>query len=895
MSDSSDTARLEKIFDPGTMESRLYTLWEKQDCFKAGRVPEAEPYTIVIPPPNVTGSLHMGHALNNTLQDVLCRFERLRGRDVLWQPGTDHAGIATQMLVERQLAENNEPSRRDMGREAFLERVWQWKEESGSTITKQLRRLGASCDWSRERFTMDEGLSKAVLKVFVALYEQGLIYKDKRLVNWDPKLLTAISDLEVVQKEVQSHMWHFNYPLEDGSGHITVATTRPETMLGDTGVAVHPDDERYQNLIGKNVVLPIVGRKIPIVADNYADPEQGSGAVKITPAHDFNDFEVGRRCNLAAINILNAHGELDLSDEAFADMPNRDSWQDMDRFEARKRVVAEIDALGLLEKIEDNTHMVPFGDRSDVVIEPWLTDQWYVDAKTMATPAIAAVKNGDTIFVPQNWEKTYFEWMNNIQPWCISRQLWWGHRIPAWYGPDDEIFVAESADEAQTKADAHYGQATELRRDEDVLDTWFSSALWPFSTLGWPEKTNVLTRHYKTDVLVTGFDIIFFWVARMMMSGLHFMDEVPFHTVYIHALVRDEKGAKMSKSKGNVIDPLQICDKFGADALRFTLSAMAAMGRDIKLSESRVEGYRNFGTKLWNAARFCDMNGCFDAPDFNPEKASLPLTQWIVGQAVRAQQAVTQALEAYRFNDAANAVYQFIWHDFCDWYVELAKPSLQGDDAAVKTETQSATKWVLDHALRLLHPFMPFVTEELWGKTATRDGFLMLDKWPNLSENLINSQADAEMKWLIQAITDIRSVRAEMNVPAGAQIPLLIVGAQAETQSRLERLEPVLKRLARLSDVQLSDGVPEGAVQTVLDETILALPLADIIDIDAEKARLTKEIAKAEAEIKKLSGKLNNQGFLDKAPEAVIEENRQRLAEEETRKEKLTAAIKRLQ
>ena len=895
MSDTSDTARLEKTFDPSTMESQLYALWEEQGCFKAGRVPDATPYTIVIPPPNVTGSLHMGHALNNTLQDVLCRFERLRGRDVLWQPGTDHAGIATQMVVERQLAENGEPARRDMGRDAFLERVWQWKEESGSTITQQLRRLGASCDWSRERFTMDEGLSKAVLKVFVTLYEQGLIYKDKRLVNWDPKLLTAISDLEVVQKEVQSHMWHFNYPLEDGSGHITVATTRPETMLGDTGVAVHPDDERYQNLIGKNVVLPIVGRKIPIVADSYADPEQGSGAVKITPAHDFNDFEVGRRCGLAAINILNALGGLDLSDEAFADMPNRDSWQEMDRFEARKRVVAEIDALGLLEKIEDNTHMVPFGDRSDVVIEPWLTDQWYVDAKTMAAPAIAAVQNGETKFVPQNWEKTYFEWMNNIQPWCISRQLWWGHRIPAWYGPDGEIFVAESEAEAQAKADAHYGSATNLQRDEDVLDTWFSSALWPFSTLGWPEQTDMLARHYKTDVLVTGFDIIFFWVARMMMSGLHLMDEVPFHTVYIHALVRDEKGAKMSKSKGNVIDPLQICDKFGADALRFTLAAMAAMGRDIKLSESRVEGYRNFGTKLWNAARFCDMNDCFDAPDFNPTKASLPLTQWIVGEAVRAQQAVTQALEAYRFNDAANAVYQFIWHDFCDWYVELAKPSLQGDDAAAKAETQSATKWVLDHALRLLHPFMPFVTEELWGKTAARDGFLMLDEWPNLPESLINSQADAEMKWLIQAITDIRSVRAEMNVPAGAQIPLIMVGAQTETQARLERLEPVLKRLARLSDVQLADSVPQGAVQTVLDEAILALPLADIIDVDAEKARLVKEIAKTEAEIKKLSGKLNNQGFLDKAPEAVIEENRSRLAEEEARLEKLTAAVRRLQ
>ena len=881
---------LDRTFDPSAIETRLYEAWEESGCFKAGRVPEAEPYTIVIPPPNVTGSLHMGHALNNTLQDILCRFERMRGRDVLWQPGTDHAGIATQMVVERQLADDGNESRREMGREKFLEKVWQWKDESGSTITRQLRRLGASCDWSRERFTMDEGLSKAVLKVFVALYEQGLIYKDKRLVNWDPGLLTAISDLEVEQRETNSHLWHFNYPLEDGSGTITVATTRPETMLGDTGVAVHPDDERYKELIGKHVILPIVGRRIPIVADDYADPEKGSGAVKITPAHDFNDFEVGKRCGLAAINMLDQHAAVDLSDEAFDDMDAKADWHGLDRYAARKKVVASLEKLGLVDKIEPDTHMVPYGDRSNQVIEPWLTDQWYVDAETMAKPAIEAVKSGATKFVPANWDKTYFEWMKNIQPWCISRQLWWGHQIPAWYDADGNVFVAESEAAAQVQA----GAGVALTRDEDVLDTWFSSALWPFSTLGWPDETPELQRHYKTDVLVTGFDIIFFWVARMMMSGLHFMDEVPFHTVYVHALVRDEKGAKMSKSKGNVVDPLELIDTYGADALRFTLSAMAAMGRDIKLAESRVEGYRNFATKLWNAARFCEMNGCFEAGDFDPTAASQPLTQWLVGEVVRTQNAVTQALEAYRFNDAANGVYQFIWNSFCDWYVELAKPSLQGEDEAAKAEVQAATKWALEHALRLLHPFMPFVTEELWEKTGSRANPLMLDSWPVLADSLIKPEADAEVTWLIEAITEIRSVRAEMNVPAGAKVPLVVVGANDATQARLSQTEGVLQRMARLEGISHADAVPEGAVQTVLGESTFALPLADVIDVDAERARLRKDIGKVEGEIEKISGKLGNQGFLDKAPEAVIEENKVRLAEEEARRDKLAAALGRL-
>ena len=877
-------------------EKRLYAEWEEQGCFEAGRV-DGDAYTIVIPPPNVTGNLHMGHALNNTLQDILCRFERMRGRDVLWQPGTDHAGIATQMVVERQLAEAGEPSRRDMGREAFLERVWQWKEESGSTITQQLRRLGASCDWSRERFTMDEGLSKAVLKVFVTLHQQGLIYKDKRLVNWDPKLLTAISDLEVVQKEVNSHLWHFKYPLEDGSGHITVATTRPETMLGDTGVAVHPDDGRYADLVGKNITLPIVGRKIPIVADSYADPEQGSGAVKITPAHDFNDFEVGRRCNLSSINILDKTASIELNEEDFSDMKNRDSWQGLDRFEARKRVIDEITTLGLLDKIEDNTHMVPFGDRSDVLIEPWLTDQWYVDAATLAKPAIEAVQSGQTKFVPANWEKTYFDWMENIQPWCISRQLWWGHQIPAWYGPDGEIFVAESEQDAHQAAKAHYGQDTELTRDEDVLDTWFSSALWPFSTLGWPDETPELHKHYKTDVLVTGFDIIFFWVARMMMMGLHFKQEVPFHTVYIHALVRDEKGAKMSKSKGNVIDPLELADKYTADALRFTLSAMAAMGRDIKLSESRVEGYRNFATKLRNATRFCEMNECFTVDTFNPAEAKLPLTQWLVGETYRASEAITASLEAYRFNDASNAVYQFIWDGFCDWFIELAKPILQGDDEAAKLEVQAAAQWGLQNALKLLHPFMPYVTEEVWQEIKPTDStakFLMLETWPQIPEDVLNKDADAEINWVIKAITSIRSVRSEMNVPAGSKIPLIVSASNELTQERLTRHNDVLKRLARLDTISVQNDFPEGAIQSIVEEAVFAIHLNEVIDIAAEADRLKKEIAKVEQEIAKISGKLGNKGFLEKAPDAVIEENKSRLQDEQSKLEKLETALDRL-
>jgi len=883
---------LEKTYSPKDVEERLYKAWEDSGAFRGGQRPDAETYCIVIPPPNVTGSLHMGHALNNTIQDILVRFERMRGKDVLWQPGTDHAGIATQMVVERQLAEEgSNMGRRDMGREAFVERVWSWKEESGGTIIRQLRRLGATCDWSRERFTMDDGLSAAVRKVFVELHRQGLIYKDKRLVNWDPQLLTAISDLEVEQRESQGHLWHFKYPIEgDETSTITVATTRPETMLGDTGVAVHPEDERYKHLIGKHAILPLVGRRIKIVADEHADPEQGSGAVKITPAHDFNDFEVGNQHNLEKINIFDQHASIN------ENAPEK--YRGMDRFEARKQIVADLDALGLVEKIDDHTHTIPFGDRSQVVIEPWLTDQWYVDAETLAKPAIAAVENGDMAFVPKNWEKTYFEWMRNIQPWCISRQLWWGHRIPAWYGPDGQVFVEAEEADARAAAETHYGKSVELTQDEDVLDTWFSSALWPFSTLGWPDETAELKRFYKTDVLVTGFDIIFFWVARMMMMGLHFMKEVPFHTTYIHALVRDEKGAKMSKSKGNVIDPLELVDSYGADALRFTLAAMAAMGRDIKLSTQRVEGYRNFGTKLWNASRFCEMNDCVRVEDFNPSNVTQKVNKWIVGEVAKAQNGVEEGITGYRFNEAAGAIYSFVWHIFCDWYLEFIKPVLNGDDAAAKQETQATAAWVLDQCLILLHPFMPFMTEELWQRLGeqgpARENMLILENWPSYPDDLSDAHAEAEMDWVIRIVSEIRSVRSEMNVPAGAKIPLLIKDASAETQTRLKDNLELITRMARLENAALTDEVPGGAVQTVLDEAILLLPLKDVIDLDQEQARLQKEIDKCVKDIAKIDGKLNNEKFMAKAPDHVVEEQRDRRTNAEAAKTKLEEALARL-
>ena len=735
---------------------------------------------------------------------------------------------------------------------------------------------------------MDEGLSRAVLEVFVTLYKQGLIYKDKRLVNWDPKLHTAISDLEVEQREIQGHLWHIRYPIEGEEGRaIVVATTRPETMLGDTAVAVHPDDDRYRDLIGRYAVLPLVGRLLRIVADGHADPEQGSGAVKITPAHDFNDFEVGRRHDLELVNVLD--------EDAVINHAAPEAYRGLDRYDARDKVVADLEARGLVEKVEEHTHVVPYGDRSGVVIEPWLTDQWYVDAATLAKPAIEAVRSGRTVFVPRHWERTYFEWMENIQPWCVSRQLWWGHQIPAWYGPDGEIFVERTEEEARSAAEAHYGKSVELTRDEDVLDTWFSSALWPFSTLGWPDETPELERHYPTDVLVTGFDIIFFWVARMMMMGLHFMDEVPFHTVYIHALVRDEKGQKMSKSKGNIMDPLAVADGPGADALRFTLAAMAAQGRDVKLSRSRIEGYRNFATKLWNAARFCEMNECRDVNEFDPTTCRLTVNKWIVGEVGRLSRRVAEEIEAYRFNEAAGAAYRGTWGTFCDWYLELIKSELQNGTAEAKAETRVVAGWALDRILQLLHPFMPFVTEELWQQTGKREAMLIESAWPELSEDLVDLSADAEMDWVIRLISEVRAVRAEMNVPAKAQIGLWLNGAGEENLRRLKDHAEAIIRLARLEGI-LEGGreVPTGAVQIVLDDATIVLPLSEIIDIARERERLSRELDKARGEIAKLDMKLSNRGFLAKAPEHVVEEQHERKRDAESAELRLAAALARL-
>ncbi len=918
---------IEKTCQPGEIESRVWAAWVEAQAFVAGRADRrgARPYTIVIPPPNVTGSLHMGHALNNTLQDVLCRFERMRGRDVLWQPGTDHAGIATQMVVERQLMEQQQPSRRTMGRDQFLERVWAWKAQSGDVIVNQLKRLGASCDWSRERFTMDEGLSRAVLKVFVTLHDEGLIYRDKRLVNWDPKLLTAISDLEVQQVEVKGHLWHIRYPIEGSDEAIIVATTRPETMLGDSAVAVHPENVRLNRLIGRTAILPLVGRRIKIVGDSYADPEKGTGAVKITPAHDFNDFEVGRRHHLAMISVLDTEGKLDLDGNsaflegvpASAELDRTLAMHGMDRFAARKEIEDRLSDAGLLDKVEPYAHTVPHGDRSGVVIEPFLTDQWYVNAKALAVRAVEAVRRGQITFVPKHWEKTFFEWMDNIQPWCISRQLWWGHRIPAWYGPDGRVFVADTEEEAVSRALAYYAETEAitpleghdmaldpasrepfLLRDEDVLDTWFSSALWPFSTLGWPDDTPELARYYPTDVLVTGFDIIFFWVARMMMMGLHFMKEVPFSTVYIHALVRDERGAKMSKSKGNVIDPIELIDRYGADALRFALAAMAAQGRDIKLAASRVEGYRNFATKLWNACRFAEMNGCATLPGFEPDEVAETLNRWIAHEATLAVGEVTGAIETYRFNDAANAIYRFVWNVYCDWYLELAKPVLLGPDSAAKNETQAMVAWVRDLILATLHPFMPFTTEELWAVTAeggvARDGLLALSPWPVLGD-LEDADAESEIGWLVDLIAAIRSVRTEMNVAPALQIPLLLPAATVEIRERAQRWSDAIKRMARISEISEAEAPPAGAVQLLVRGVAIALPLRGIVDIAAERARLDKEAAKTTAEVVRLDAKLANADFIARAPEEVVEAEREKREEAAARLEKIAGALARLQ
>jgi len=878
---------LDKTYDAQTVEQRRYRMWEESGAFACAPDSKATPYTIMMPPPNVTGSLHMGHALTFTLQDVLIRYFRMKGRDTLWQPGSDHAGIATQMVVERNLAAEGK-TRHDLGREAFVEKVWEWKAHSGGAIQTQLRRLGASPDWPRERFTMDEGLSRAVTKVFVALHKQGLMYRDKRLVNWDPKLHTAISDLEVEQRPTDGQMWYFRYPVQgEPDRFVVVGTTRPETMLGDTGVAVHPEDERYTDLVGKTVVLPIVDRPIPVVADEYADPEKGSGAVKITPAHDFNDFEVGRRCGLEMINVLDRDARLN------ENCPTE--FQGMDRFEARALIVERMESLGLLEKIEPNPMTVPYGDRSGVVIEPWLTDQWFVDAAELAKEPIKAVEEGRTRFVPAHWSNVFFEWMRNIQPWCVSRQIWWGHRIPAWYAPDGTIFVEESEEEAQAAALAHFGESVELARDNDVLDTWFSSALWPFSTLGWPDETPELARYYPGEVLVTGFDIIFFWVARMMMFGHHFMGDVPFRDVYIHALVRDEKGQKMSKSKGNVIDPLDLIGQYGTDALRFTLTAMAAQGRDIKMSESRVQGYRNFATKLWNAARFCEMNGCKGVADYDPARVSLTLNRWIVARMADTATKVGAAIETYRFNEAAQAAYQFTWNTFCDWYLEFAKPVFNGEDEASKAETRATAAWVLDQILIVLHPIMPYVTEELWGALSEERGStLIVGSWPDLPD-LAAPDAEAEMDWLVGLVTAIRSVRAEMNVPPAARLSIQVKDASPTTRARLETHQALVGTLARVDAVDHVETAPSGgSAQIIVEEATVILPLADVIDLDAERARLSRDITKQDGEITKLSKKLSNEGFLAKAPAEVVAENRERLADLEATRDKLKEALARI-
>jgi len=874
---------IDKNYDPKETEAKLYKQWEESGAFSCNPDSDADPYCIMIPPPNVTGSLHMGHGLTFTIQDTLIRFARMRGKDTLWQPGTDHAGIATQMVVERQLAEKG-INRRDIGREKFLEKVWEWKKESGGTITNQLRRLGASLDWPRERFTMDKDLNRAVNKVFVQLYKEGLIYKDNRLVNWDPKMLSAISDLEVETKEIKGNLWHFKYPIENSEEFVIVATTRPETMLGDTAVAIHPENEKLKHLIGKNVVLPLVGRKIPIVPDEYADPEKGTGAVKITPAHDFNDFEVGKNHKLEIINIFDRHAHINKN------APEK--YQGMERFKSRKQIISDMEELGLLDKIEKHVHAVPHGDRSGVPIEPWLSEQWYCDAKTLAKPALKAVEDGRIKFVPEQWSNTYYAWMRNIEPWCISRQLWWGHQIPAWYDENGNVFVAHNEEEAQKEADNKNGKPTKLTRDEDVLDTWFSSGLWPFSTLGWPDKTKELERYYPTNTLVTGFDIIFFWVARMIMMGMHFMGDVPFDTVYMHALVRDSKGQKMSKSKGNVMDPLIVIDEYGCDALRFTLCTMSTPGRDIKLDERRIEGNRNFATKLWNAARFCQMNKCEWNKDFDPSNVKHTVNKWIIGETIIAADKVAKELDEYRFDLSSHSVYEFIRNIFCDWYLEFTKPLLEKEDDTAE-ETKETTAWVLAQMLKILHPFMPYITEELWSKIVGEDSLLISTAWP-LKDFETDSLAQDEMNWVKNLVSSIRTVRSELNVAGGLKISLLIKDANETNKNRIKIHNDIIKKLARLDSISETTDVPKNSAQLVIDEATIILPLEGVIDLDKEKERLAKEITKWKDEIKKAQAKLNNKNFVDRAPKEIVDENKERLVTGKNMIEKLEAAQKSL-
>jgi valyl-tRNA synthetase len=857
---------MDKRFDAKSIELKWYKKWLKSGAFASNSSSSKKPYVIMMPPPNVTGSLHIGHALTFTIQDILIRFHRMQGFDVLWQPGTDHAGIATQMVVERELAKSK-ITRHDLGRDKFVEKVWEWKEQSGGTITNQLRALGASPDWEKERFTMDDGLSKAVNYVFVKLYKEGLIYRDKRLVNWDPKLLTAISDLEVEQRETNGKFWFFKYPIQGSDEFLTIATTRPETMLGDTAVAVNPNDERYKHLKGKNVLLPIINKAIPIIFDDYSDPTKGTGVVKITPAHDFNDFEVGKRHGLQVINILNA--------DATINENGTQEFEGLDRFEARHKIIEKLKVLNLFVKEENITHTVPHGDRSNVIVEPWLMDQWYVDAKTLAIPAIKAVEEGNTTFIPQSWDKTYYEWMRNIQPWCVSRQLWWGHRIPAWFGPDNKVFVEANEQAALEAAEVYYGKKVELIQDEDVLDTWFSSALWPFSTLGWPESTDNLSKYYPTSVLVTGFDIIFFWVARMMMMGIHFMDkEVPFKEVYIHALVRDEKGQKMSKSKGNVLDPLDLSSKYGADSLRFTLAAMAAQGRDIKLSEERIAGYRNFSTKIWNGCKFLEFNNCISYIDKDIKKIDLEVNKWIVKLYNDLNNRVKTAIKQYKFNDAAEALYQFIWKDYCDWYIEFIKPILNNTDNLKDIEeTKYISINVMKNTLLMLHPIMPYVTEEILENLFKSSKFAISSTWPEPIFNKLPLNNSIDL--VIKIISSIRSLRVEKNIPPNSKINLIFKNANKNKKDIIQGNINLITNLAKLNDLTfVSEDITqtENFIISTVDEIVLMIPLQGLIDTESEKNRLNKELSNINNEIVQINKRLNNQMFIDKAPSKVVQE-----------------------
>ena len=875
---------LEKNYNPKDFEEKIYEKWENDGDFKPDMKSKNEAFSIVIPPPNVTGVLHMGHALDDTLQDILIRYNRMQGKKVLWQPGTDHAGIATQMVVERNLAKEG-ITRHDLGREKFIEKVWEWRKQSGGTICRQLRRLGASCDWSRERFTMDEGLSRAVRKIFVSLYKDGLIFKAKKLVNWDPKLGTAVSDLEVVQKETVGKMYYYKYPIEGADGeYIHIATTRPETMFGDTAVAVSKENPKLAHLIGKNCIIPIINRVIPIIGDEHADPEKGTGAVKITPAHDFNDFEVGKRHNLPMINVLNPDATLN----------ENTPYAGLTTMEARAKTIEKLTELGLMDKIEDHPMVIPYGDRSGVVIEPLMTDQWFVDAPKLAVDAIKAVEDGDMQFVPKSYEKTYFEWMRNIQPWCISRQLWWGHQMPIWYGPDGEIFCEENEDEAKAAAAKYYGKEVELTRETDVLDTWFSSGLWAFSTMGWPDETEFLKTFYPTSVLVTGFDIIFFWVARMMMMSMYMMKRVPFRKCYIHGLVRDEQGRKMSKSKGNTVDPMETIEKYGADALRFFMAAMETQGRDINLSDSRIQGYRNFATKLWNAARFCEMNECYSVKDFEVKSVKLEISKWIMAKAKEASAEVTENLNNFRFSDAANAVYQFVWGTFCDWYIELIKPIFYGENAAEIKEIRAVTAWTLDRILVMLHPFMPFITEELWDNMTARSGKLIHAAWP--ADENVNAADKNEIDRAIDIISAIRSLRSSMNLPAGAKLHAYVKDAVAETLTAVERQKALICKLARLEELEALENreVTKDMVQTVSREAAILIPLKGVVDFEAERARLQKELETLNKNLEGYSRKLSNESFVAKAPAAVVAEEKRRQAEAQENKAKVEEALARI-